>query len=48
MDDKLRQEIFDTLDWMIISLEFTNQNTGLNDEDSAEMKKAKELREKLR
>jgi len=44
----LQTEIYETLDWMIKSLEFTNQNTGMNAEDSPEMKAAKILRAKLK
>jgi len=44
----LRVEIYETLNWMITALEFANQNTGMNAEDSPEMKAAKILRDKLK
>lgn len=47
MDEKLRHEIYKTLDWMIKALEFSDKNTGMHGEDSPEMKEAKELRGKI-
>jgi len=45
---ELQDEIHATLSWMIIALDFANRNTGMNAEDSPEMKAAKELRDKLK
>ena len=45
---ELQTEIYETLDWMIGTLEFQNRNTGMNAEDSPEMKAAKILRAKLK
>jgi len=44
----MRVVIYTTLVWMIIALEFTNENTGMHAEDSPEMKEAKLLRDKLK
>ena len=46
--EELQTEIYETLDWMITTLEFQNQNTGMDAEDSPEMKAAKILRAKLK
>ena len=45
---ELRGEIYGVLDWMITALDFTNRNTGMDAEDSPEMKSAKILRDKLK
>lgn len=44
----LQVDVYNTLNWMIATLDFTNANTGMNAEDSPEMKAAKALRDKLK
>jgi len=37
------QRIINTLEWMIKAIEFQNSQTGLEQEDSPELKEAKDL-----
>jgi len=42
------QDIYNALTWMITALDYSKKNTGLNTEDSPEMQKVKQVRDKVR
>jgi len=48
MNHYLKSEIIETLEWMIKHFDFMNSQTGIDGEDSPELKKAKKLLEKLK
>jgi len=48
MTPDLKQRTITTLDWMIAHFDFMNEQTGLEAEDSPELKEAKDLLAELK